>query len=224
MNYISFFRQFIARDFQIAATQKHEIGLPLIFFVLVIILFPLSIGPEVRLLSRIAPAIGWVAVILSLLLALPRMFAEDFENGWLEQLFLSGYPNILTVSARIMSFWLFYGLPLVLASWLLVPFFQFPFEHWLVLAKTLLCGSMLMTCLGSIASALILSSRKGSGVLSLLILPLLIPAIIFATAAIDAASQGLPHGPPFMILSGLTIFAVTLAPFATAQALKLNLS
>ncbi|NTS76366.1 heme exporter protein CcmB [Catenovulum sp. SM1970] len=224
MSYFSFFRQFLQRDFQIAVNQKHELGLPLVFFALILILFPLSVGPEPGTLSKIAPAVGWVAVILSFLLALPRMFSEDFENGWLEQVFLSGYPNVLSVFARIVSFWCLYGIPLVIVTWLLVPFFQFPLDLWWVLAKTLICGSLLLASLGSIASALLLSSRKGSSVLSLLVLPFLIPALIFAAACIDAASQSLPYNAPFMMLSGITIITLTLAPFATAQALKLNLS
>ncbi|KMT66349.1 heme exporter protein CcmB [Catenovulum maritimum] len=223
MMYSQFFKHMLQRDFQVAATQKHEFGLPIIFFILVLVLFPLSIGPEPGLLNRLAPAVGWIALILAMLIALPRMFVEDYENGWLEQLFLSGYPGSLIVSARIISFWALYCLPLVLTSFLLVPFFSLEIKLWWVLAQTLLCGSMLMACLGSVASALLVASRKGSGVMALLVVPLLIPALIFATATMDAAGQNLPITGPMFILMALTIFALTVAPIATAQALKLNL-
>lgn len=223
MAYSRFFTHMLKRDFQVAATQKHEFGLPIVFFVLVLILFPLSIGPEPGMLSRLAPAVGWIGLILAMLIALPRMFVEDYENGWLEQLFLSGYPSSLIVSARIISFWALYCLPLVISSILLVPFFTMDFKLWWVLAQTLLCGSMLMACLGSVASALLVASRKGGGVMALLVIPLLIPALIFATAALDAAGQNLPSTSPMLILLALTILALTVAPIATAQALKINL-
>ncbi|WAJ69260.1 heme exporter protein CcmB [Catenovulum adriaticum] len=223
MSYSHFFYQMLKRDLQLAKTQKHELGLPILFFILVLILFPIAVGPEGNLLARLAPSIGWVAVILAILIALPRMFAEDYENGWLEQLFLSGYPGSLIVSARVISFWLLYCVPLVLSSFLVVPFFSFDIQLWWVMLQTLLCGSILMTCLGSVASALLVSSRKGSGVMALLIVPLLIPAIIFASAAQEAASQSLPYTSPLLILFALAIFALTIAPLATAQALKLNL-
>ena len=223
MSYSNFFYQMLKRDLQLARTQKHELGLPILFFVLVLILFPIAIGPEAGLLARLAPSIGWIAVILACLIALPRMFAEDYENGWLEQIFLSGYPGSLIVTTRVLSFWVLYCLPLVFSSFLLVPFFSFELNLWWVLAQTLLCGSILMTCLGSVASALLVSSRKGSGVMALLIVPMLIPAIIFASAAQEAASQALPYTSPMLILFALAVFALTVAPVATAQALKLNL-
>lgn len=213
----------LKRDLQLAKTQKHELGLPILFFILVLILFPIAVGPESNLLARLAPSIGWIAVILAILIALPRMFSEDYENGWLEQLFLSGYPGSLIVSARVISFWLLYSVPLVLSSFLVVPFFSFDIQLWWVMLQTLLCGSILMTCLGSVASALLVSSRKGSGVMALLIVPLLIPAVIFASAAQEAASLSLPYTSPLLILFALAIFALTVAPLATAQALKLNL-
>lgn len=223
MSYSHFFYQMLKRDLQLAKTQKHELGLPVLFFILVLILFPIAVGPEGNLLARLAPSIGWIAVILAILIALPRMFAEDYENGWLEQLFLSGYPGSLIVSARVISFWLLYCVPLVISSFLVVPFFSFDIQLWWVMLQTLLCGSILMTCLGSVASALLVSSRKGSGVMALLIVPLLIPAVIFASAAQEAASQSLPYTSPLLILFALAIFALTVAPLATAQALKLNL-
>ncbi|AWB67397.1 heme exporter protein CcmB [Saccharobesus litoralis] len=224
MSYFQYFSHSLKRDFQVAATQKHEFGLPLIFFVLVVVLVPLSIGPEANLLSRIAPAIGWIAVILSILIALPRMFSEEFDNGWLEQVFISGHPSILSVLSRVLSFWLLYGLPLVLASILLVPFLQLALSTWWVLAQTLVLGSLLMTALGSIASAMLLGSRKGSGILALLVIPLLIPALIFASAAVDAAAQGIPAQGPMLMLTGLAVLGITLAPIATEHSLKLVMS
>lgn len=224
MSYFAFFQHMLRRDLQVAASQKHEFVLPLLFFVLVLLLFPITIGPEMSRLSRLAPAVGWIALLLSMLIALPRLFAEDYESGWLEQLYLSGAPGILIVVARLISFWLTYSLPLVVTSILLVPFFALSIEVWLVLFLTLLAGSVLICCLGAVASALLVSSRKGSGVLALVVLPLLIPALIFASAAMDAASQGLPYNGPVLILTALTILAATLTPFATSAALKINLS
>ncbi|WP_111976664.1 heme exporter protein CcmB [Algibacillus agarilyticus] len=224
MSYLDYFCLSLKRDMQLAATQKHEFGLPLVFFVLVVLLVPLSVGPEINLLNRIAPAMGWIALILSMLIALPRMFAEDYDNGWLELVFISGQPPILAVLARMISFWLLYALPLVLSSILLVPFFQLAFEYWLVLAQTLLMGSFLITALGSIASALLLGSRKGSAVMALLVIPLLIPALIFATSAVDAVIQGLPNTGPMLMLAGISVLSITLAPIATEHSLKLMMS
>lgn len=223
MSFSVFFAHSIKRDLQIAAIQKHEFLLPVLFFILVIVLFPITVGPDAKLLARLASAVGWIALILSMLIALPRMFAEDYENGWLEQLFLSGIPHSLIVTSRIISFWLLYCLPLVICSFLLVPFMSMEINLWSVLVQTLLLGSILTACLGAVASALLVSSRKGGGVMALLLIPLLIPALIFAGAAMDAAQQSLPYTAPITILAALAVFSLTIAPLATAQALKLNM-
>ncbi|EWH12208.1 heme exporter protein CcmB [Catenovulum agarivorans DS-2] len=223
MSFSSFFIQSIKRDFQIAAIQKHEFILPVLFFILVIVLFPITVGPDGTMLSRLASAVGWIALILSMLIALPRMFAEDFENGWLEQVFLSGVPHSLIVLSRIVSFWLLYCLPLVFCSFLLVPFMSMEVGLWSVLVQTLLLGSILTACLGAVASALLVASRKGGGVMALLLIPLLVPSLIFAGAAMDAAQQSLPYTAPITILAALAVFSLTIAPLATAQALKLNM-
>lgn len=213
----------IKRDLQLAARQKHEFVLPLLFFILVLVLFPVTVGPESGLLARLAPAVGWINLILSLLIALPRMFAEDYENGWLEQVFLAGASPSFVVVSRIISFWLLYCFPLVICSICLVPFMSLSIEMWWVLAQTLFLGSILVAALGSVASALLVASRKGSGVLALLLLPMLIPALIFSSAVMEAAGQSLPVLSPMLLLAALAVFSFTIAPVAAAQAIKINL-
>ncbi|WP_017445158.1 heme exporter protein CcmB [Gayadomonas joobiniege] len=222
-NLVNYYIQFIKRDLQLAVRQKHEFVLPLLFFVLILILFPVTVGPESGLLARLAPAVGWINLILSLLIALPRMFSEDYENGWLEQVFLAAVSPSFFILTRILSFWLLYCLPLVICSVLLVPFMSLPFDIWWVLAQTLFLGSLLVAALGSVASALLVASRKGSGVLALLLLPMLIPALIFGSAVIEAAQQSLPYLSPMLLLAALAVFCLTIAPVAAAQAIKINL-
>lgn len=184
----------IRRELRIAARSGAEIINPLWFFLIVVTLFPLSIGPEPQLLARIAPGIVWVAALLASLLSLERLFKDDFLDGSLEQLVLMPAPLTLTVLAKVVAHWLLTGLPLLILSPLVALLLSFNAATWQAVALTLLLGTPTLSFIGAIGVALTVGLRKGGVLLSLLVLPLYIPVLIFATSAIDAASMGMPIG------------------------------
>ncbi|WP_426818244.1 heme exporter protein CcmB [Winslowiella sp. 2C04] len=213
----------IMRELQIAFRSGAEIVNPLWFFLIVITLFPLGVGPEPQLLARIAPGIVWVAALLSSLLALERLFRDDFMDGSLEQLLLLPTPLAITVLGKVIAHWLITGLPLLLLSPLAALLLSLDFASWRAMALTLLLGTPTLSFLGAIGVALTVGLRRGGVLLSLLVLPLAIPVLIFASAAIDAAGQGLAIDGYLAILGAMMVGSATLAPFATAAALRISL-
>jgi len=213
----------IKRELQIAFRCGAEIVNPLWFFLIVITLFPLGVGPEPQLLARIAPGIVWVAALLSSLLALERLFRDDFVDGSLEQLLLLPTPLAITVLGKVAAHWLITGLPLLLLSPLVALLLSLDFASWRAMVLTLLLGTPTFSFLGAIGVALTVGLRRGGVLLSLLVLPLAIPVLIFASAAIDAAGQGLAIDGYLAILGAMMIGSATLAPFATAAALRISL-
>ncbi len=213
----------IRRELKIAFRSGSEIINPLWFFLIVITLFPLGIGPESQLLARIAPGIVWVAALLSSLLALERLFRDDFLDGSLEQLVLLPTPLPLTVLGKVIAHWLVTGVPLIILSPLASLLLSLNFQGWCGLALTLLLGTPILSFLGAIGVGLTVGLRRGGVLLSLLVLPLAIPVLIFASAAIDAASQGLSISGYLAILGAMLIASITLAPFATAAAVRISL-
>ncbi|WNN46599.1 heme exporter protein CcmB [Winslowiella toletana] len=213
----------IKRELQIAFRSGAEIVNPLWFFLIVITLFPLGVGPEPQLLARIAPGIVWVAALLSSLLALERLFRDDFMDGSLEQLLLLPTPLAITVLGKVIAHWLITGLPLLLLSPLAALLLSLDFASWRAMALTLLLGTPTLSFLGAIGVALTVGLRRGGVLLSLLVLPLAIPVLIFASAAIDAAGQGLAIDGYLAILGAMMVGSATLAPFATAAALRISL-
>ncbi|SPW25490.1 Cytochrome c-type biogenesis protein CcmB [Edwardsiella tarda] len=213
----------IRRELRIAARSGAEIINPLWFFLIVITLFPLSIGPEPQLLARIAPGIVWVAALLASLLSLERLFKDDFLDGSLEQLVLMPAPLTLTVLAKVVAHWLLTGLPLLILSPLVALLLSFNVATWQAVALTLLLGTPTLSFIGAIGVALTVGLRKGGVLLSLLVLPLYIPVLIFATSAIDAASMGMPIGGYLAILGAMLAGSMTLAPFAAAAALRVSI-
>lgn len=206
----------IRRELRIAARSGAEIINPLWFFLIVVTLFSLSIGPEPQLLARIAPGIVWVAALLASLLSLERLFKDDFLDGSLEQLVLMPAPLTLTVLAKVVAHWLLTGLPLLILSPLVALLLSFNVATWQAVALTLLLGTPTLSFIGAIGVALTVGLRKGGVLLSLLVLPLYIPVLIFATSAIDAASMGMPIGGYLAILGAMLAGSMTLAPFAAA--------
>jgi len=196
---------------------------PLWFFLIVITLFPLGIGPEPQQLARIAPGIAWVAALLASLLALERLFRDDFLDGSLEQLLLLPTPLPVTVLGKVIAHWLITGLPLILLSPLAALLLSLDFAGWRAMALTLLLGTPTLSFLGAIGTGLTVGLRRGGVLLSLLVLTLSIPVLIFASAAIDAAGMGLPIGGYLAILGAMLALSATLAPFATAAALRISL-
>ncbi|PJC88242.1 heme exporter protein CcmB [Vibrio sp. HA2012] len=214
----------IRRELLIAFRRQADILNPLWFFIIVITLFPLSIGPEPNLLARIAAGIIWVAALLAALLALERLFRDDFQDGTLEQMMLLPLPLPLAVIGKVMAHWLLTGLPLILISPLLAVLLSLDLSTWLAVVLTLLIGTPTLSFIGAIGVALTVGLRKGGVLLSLLILPLYIPVLIFATAAIDAASLGMPYNGQLAILAAMLVGSVTLTPFAVSAALRVSVN
>lgn len=213
----------IQRELRIAFRRGAEVVNPLWFFLIVITLFPLGIGPEPQQLARIAPGIVWVPALLSSLLALERLFRDDYLDGTLEQLLLSPTPLPVAVMGKVIAHWLVTGLPLILLSPLVAMLLSLDMHSWRAMALTLLLGTPTLSFLGAIGVGLTVGLRRGGVLLSLLVLPLAIPVLIFASAAIDAAGQGLAIGGYLALLGAMLVGSATLAPFATAAALRITL-
>jgi len=222
LSYREAFLLIFKRDLTIALRHKDDIFNPLLFFVIVVTLFPLGIGPEPNTLARIAPGIIWVAALLSTLLSLDRLFKSDHADGSLEQLLLSPHPLFIIVLAKIIAHWCLTGLPLILVAPILAVLLHLDENSYSALMLTLLIGTPILSFLGAIGVALTVGIKKGGVLLSLLVLPLYIPVLIFATSAIDAASMNLPYNGQLAIIGALLIASVSLAPFAVSASLKVS--
>ena len=217
------FLEIIKRELQIAMRKNAEILNPLWFFLLVITLFPLVIGPDPKLLSRIAPGIAWVAALLSALLSFERLFRDDFIDGSLDQLMLTAQPLPMTALAKVVAHWLLTGLPLILLSPIAALLLSLEVNIWWALVLTLLLGTPVLSCIGAIGGALTVGVRRGGVLLSLLVVPLFIPVLIFASSVLEAAGLNVPYGGQLAILGAMMVGAVTLSPFAIAAALRISL-
>ena len=217
------FWNIIKRELQIAMRKQAEILNPLWFFLIVITLFPLVIGPDPKLLSRIAPGVAWVAALLSALLSFERLFRDDYIDGSLEQLMLTSQPLVLTALAKVLAHWLLTGLPLILLSPIAALLLSLEISIWWALVLTLLLGTPVLSCLGAIGVALTGGLRKGGVLLSLLVVPLFIPVLIFSASVLDAAGLNLPYSGQLAILGAILAGVMTLSPFAIATALRISL-
>lgn len=214
----------IQRELLIAFRRQADIFNPLWFFIIVITLFPLSIGPEPGLLSRIAPGIVWVAALLSALLSLERLFRDDFQDGALEQMMIMPVQLSVVALSKVIAHWLLTGVPLILISPLLAILLSLNFDTWLGVVATLLLGTPTLSFIGAIGVALTVGLQKGGVLLSLVVLPLYIPILIFATSAIDAASLGMAYNGQLAILAAMLVGAMTLTPFAISAALRVSVN
>ncbi|HCD1298436.1 TPA: heme exporter protein CcmB [Vibrio parahaemolyticus] len=221
---ISAMTTIIRRELLIAFRRQADILNPLWFFIIVITLFPLSIGPEPNLLARIAAGIVWVAALLSALLSLERLFRDDFQDGALEQMMLMPIPLQFVVISKVIAHWVLTGLPLILISPLLAVLLSLDFNTWLSVVLTLMIGTPTLSFIGAIGVALTVGLQKGGVLLSLLILPLYIPILIFATSAIDAAALGMAYNGQLAILGAMLMGAITLTPFAISAALRVSVN
>ena len=217
------FIEIIKRELKIAFRKKAEILNPLWFFLIVLTLFPLVIGPDPKLLAKIAPGIAWVAALLSALLSFERLFRDDFIDGSLEQLMLTAQPLVVVCLAKVLAHWLLTGLPLILLSPIAALLLSLEIKIWWALVFTLLLGTPILSCIGAIGVALTVGLRKGGVLLSLLIVPLFITVLIFAAAVLDAATLNLSYNGQLAILGAMLVAAITLAPFAVAAALRVSL-
>lgn len=213
----------IRRDLLLAMRRKTEVLTALLFFVIVASLFPLGIGPEPALLRKIAPGVLWVAALLATMLGLQRMFAADHADGTLEQMLLSPTPLALLVSGKNLAHWLVCGLPLVLLAPLLGLQFDLDAGGLAVLTLGLLLGTPVLSLVGSIGAALTLGVRGGGVLLSLLVLPLSIPTLIFGAGAVQAHSSGLGASGHLSLLAALLVLSLFFAPLATTAALRIAL-
>jgi len=214
----------LKRDLILNFRRRAEIANPLLFFVIVITLFPLGVGAKPQLLQNMAPGVIWVAALLAAMLSLDRIFRSDFEDGSLEQLLLSAHPVSVLVLAKVAAHWLVTGLPLLLVAPLLAVLLGLPSDAMGVLVATLLLGTPVLSLVGAIGVALTVGLRRGGIILSLLVLPLYIPVLIFASNAVDMAAGGLPVTAQLSMLAAFLALALALAPWPAAAALRISLS
>lgn len=210
----------IQRDLRLALRHGMDSLMAVVFFVLAVVLFPFGVGPEPDILTRIAPGVIWVAALLASMLALERLFQTDYEDGSLELLSLAPVPMEAVVLAKVIAHWLTTGLPLIAAAPLLAIFLNMEEQGFLALIGALALGTPLLSLIGAVGAALILGSRRGGVLLSLLVLPLFIPVLIFGVAAVDAAAFGFAVRPHLLMLGGLLLGALVLTPWAAAAALR----
>lgn len=220
---MSAFYLMISRELKIAFRRQSDMLNPLWFFILVVTLFPLGIGANPILLAKISAGIIWVAALLASVLSLERLFKDDFLDGSLEQMLLMPTSLHLLVLAKVIAHWLLTGLPLLLISPLLAVFLSLDWQSYQAVVLTLLLGTPTLSFLGAIGVALTVGLQKGGVLLSLLTLPLFTPVLIFATSAIDMASNGMPINGLLAILGAMLVSAVTLSPFAICAALRISI-
>jgi len=213
----------IRRDLLLAMRRKSEVLTALFFFVIVVSLFPLGIGPESALLRKIAPGILWVAALLATMLGLARLFAPDHADGTLEQMALSPSPLGLLIAGKIAAHWITTGLPLVLLAPVLGIQFDLDAGALWILVVALLLGTPLLSLIGAIGAALTLGVRGGGVLLSLLVLPLYVPTLIFGAGAVESHIAGMGAGGHLSLLAALLAVAVFFAPWATTAALRIAL-
>ncbi|QDE29618.1 MULTISPECIES: heme exporter protein CcmB [Shewanella] len=222
ISYTNAFMTLLQRDLRIAIRHRGDIFNPLLFFILVVTLFPLGIGPEPQVLTRVAPGIIWVAALLASMLSLERLFKADYNDGSLEQMLLSPQPLALMVLAKVLAHWILTGVPLILVAPILAVLLHLDDNSYGALMSTLALGTPILSLLGAIGVALTVGLRKGGVLLSLLILPLYIPVLIFATSAIDAAGLNMAYNGQLAILAAMLIGSLILAPFAIGASLRVS--
>ena len=214
------FRHMLVRDLRLALRQGLDATMVVTFFVIAGALFPLGVGPEPNILARIAPGIIWVTALLAVLLSLDRLFQQDFEDGSLELLVLSPAPLELTVLAKICAHWITTGLLLIATSPLLAVLLNLPAEGFAVLLAAMALGTPSLSLIGAVGAALSLGARRGGVLMSVLVLPLYIPVLIFGVSAVDAAILGLSPRPHLLLLGAIFAAALPLAPLTAAAALR----
>ncbi len=210
------------RDLLLAWKRPGDLLNPLFFFAMVCTLFPLAVGPSIEQLSFAGPGVLWVAALLSMLLSLNSLFVGDFEDGSLEQLLVSSQPLVILGLGKTVAHWLTSGLPLVLLSPLLAVTFRMPGETLPVLMATLALGTVSLSLLGSVGAALTVGLRRGTALLSLVILPLAMPVLIFGARTVSLAIAGDIYSMGLFALAAYAVGALSLAPFATAAALRIS--
>lgn len=216
-------RGVVSRDLLLALRNKSDVANTLLFFVIVVSLFPLGVGPEPALLRTIAPGVVWVAALLASMLALTRLFAADYADGTLEQFVLAPQPLGVLVAAKVLAHWLVTGFPLVLIAPVLGLQFDLHGDEILILVISLLLGTPVLSLLGAVGAALTLGLR-GSGVLvPLIVLPLCVPVLIFGAGAVEATASGLGAKAHLSLLGAFLLLALFFTPWAAATGIRISL-
>lgn len=212
----------VRRDLLLAMRQRGDVVNVLLFFVIVVTMVPLGVGPDKNTLRLIAPGFVWVAALLAAILSLGRIFALDYADGTLEQIMLSGQPLSLAVLGKIAAHWLMTGAPITLVSVVLAAMFDLGGDAGATLAASLLLGTPCLSLIGAVGAALTLGLRGAGVLVTLLVLPLYVPVLIFGAGAVDATAGGLSPASHLMLLGGLSLGAAALAPWAIAAALRVS--
>ena len=220
---MQFCLRLLRRQLLLAVRRPVEIGNPLLFFAMVVVLFPLGLGPTPDTLAGFAPGVLWITALLSNLLTSDAVFRSDFEDGSLEQLLLSPQPLFLSVLAYIGAHWLTTGLLLALVSPVFALMLNLSGPALGALVASLLIGTALLSLIGGIGASLTVGLKRGGMLISLLILPLYMPVLIFGSAAVKAAVNGMPAGPYLAILGAMLSLAIALAPLAMAAGLRISI-
>jgi heme exporter protein B len=218
----SMFVWMVWRDLLLAWRRRTDVLATLFFFIIVVSLFPLGVGPEPQLLRTIAPGVVWVAALLASMLALGRTFGNDFQDGTLEQLLLTPQPLFLIVLAKVLAQWIVSELPLVLVAPVLGMQFGLSQNTLWIMTMSLLLGTPVLSLIGSIGAALTLGLRAANVLVALLVLPLYIPVLIFGAGAIESTVNGLEPTAYLLLLSATLVLALAFAPWATSAALRIS--
>jgi heme exporter protein B len=214
------FGRLVRRELVLALRQPGDVATVLMFFVLATTLFPLGVGPDPNILARIAAGVLWVTALLAAMLSLERMFQADYEDGGLELLALMPMPLEVTVLAKTAAHWLTTGLPLLIVAPVLAVALNMNAAGYVALISAMALGTPIVSLIGAVGAALTLGARRGGVLLSLLVLPLVIPVLIFGAAAVDAAIAGFPIRQHLMLLGGMTLGALVLCPWAAAASVR----
>ena len=214
------FAAVLGRELRLSWRHGSDTLAALLFFLLVVALFPLAIGPGPEVLGRIAPGVIWVAALLAALLPLDRLFGADFEDGSLDLLLLCGLPAAAVAAAKACAHWLVTGVPLLIAAAPLAEMLRLPEPALPALLLGLLAGTVVLSLLGTAGAAIVLGARRGGVLLPLLVLPLAVPVLVFGAAAADAAATGLSARPHLLLLAALAAAALPLCPLAAGAALR----
>jgi heme exporter protein B len=213
----------VKRDMVLAMRRRADVLTTLIFFVMVVSLFPLGVGPEMDMLRKMAPGVVWVAALLASMLSLGRMFSADYLDGTLEQMMLAPQSLSLLVLGKILAHWMLSGLPLVFMAPILGLQFDMSGPALWVLIVTLLLGTPVLSMIGAVGAALTLGLRGGGVLVSLLVLPLCIPVLIFGAGAVEAVTSGLSVSSNLLIMAAMLVLALVFTPWVTAEALRISM-
>lgn len=223
MSFAKGFRAICLRDLQVALRRWGDLASPIMFYVMVTTLFPLALSPEREVLRNLAPAVLWIAALLATLLSLNALFRSDVDDGSMEQLVIGTHPLAMIMLGKTFAHWLLSGLPLVLLAPILAITYHLPSEGVMALCLTLLLGTPTLSLLGSIGAALTAGVRQSGGLLAILVLPMMLPVLMFGARATELAATGEDISGPLFLLGAFLVLALTIVPLASAAAIRISL-